>query len=55
MTVENFIRIVWTVFEKIKQIRKIVDFGLFLAVFGLVLPMFFTFQSYNFDAFVHVE
>ena len=46
MTVENFVRIVWTVFEKIKKSRK-------MAVFGLILAMFLTFQSYDFDAFEH--
>ena len=25
----------------------------FLAIFGLILAMFLTFQSYDFDAFVH--
>ena len=46
MTVENFVRIVWTVFEKIEKSRKMADFG-------LILAMFLTFQSYDFDAFAH--
>ena len=46
MTVENFVRIVWTVFAKIEKSRK-------MAVFGLGLAMFFTFQSYDFDSFAH--
>ena len=53
MTVENFVRIVWTVFEKFKKSRKMAVFGLFLAIFGQILIMFLTFQSYDFDAFVH--
>ena len=31
MTVENFVRIVWTVFEKIEKSRKMAVFGLILA------------------------
>ena len=50
MTVENFVRIVWRVFEKIKKVEK----GCFLAIFGLILTMFLTSQSYDFDAFAHV-
>ena len=46
MTVENFVRIVWTVFAKIEKSPK-------MAVFGLFLAMFLTFQSYDFDAFKH--
>ena len=46
MTVENFLRIVLTVFENIEKSRKI-------AVFGLFLAMYLTFQSYNCDAFDH--
>ena len=53
MTVENFVRIVWTVFEKIEKSRKMAVFGLILAIFGLILAMFLTFQSYDFEAFVH--
>ena len=53
MTVENFVRIVWTVFEKIEKSRKMAFFGLILAIFGLILAMFLTFQSYDFDAFAH--
>ena len=46
MTVENFLRIAWTVFEKIAKSRR-------MAVFGLILAMFLTFQSNDFDAFEH--
>ena len=28
-------------------------FGLILAIFGLILAMFLTFQSYDFDTFAH--
>ena len=51
MTVENFVRIVWTVFEKIKKVEK----WLFLAIFGLILAMFLTSQSYDFDVIAHAE
>ena len=47
MTVENFVRIVWTVFEKIEKKSKN---GCFLAIFGLILSMFLTSQPYDFDA-----
>ena len=50
MTVENFVRIVWTGFEKIK---KKLNNDCFLAIFELILAMFFIFQSYDFDAFEH--
>ena len=40
-------------FEKIEKSRKMAVFGLILAIFGLILTMFFTFQSYDFDAFEH--
>ena len=50
MTLENFVRIVWTVFEKIEKKMKN---DCFLAIFGLFLVMFLTFQSYDFDAFEH--
>ena len=53
MTVENFVRIVWTVFEEIEKSRKIAVFGLILAILGLTLAMFLTFQPYDFDAFAH--
>ena len=49
MTVEVFVRIVWTVFAKIRKVEK----WLFLAIFGLIFAMFLTFQSYDFDAFEH--
>ena len=47
MTVENFVRIVRTVFEKIGNKSKN-DFS--LAIFGLILAMFLTSQPYDFDA-----
>ena len=53
MTLENFVRSVWTVFEKFEKSRKMAVLGLFLAIFGLILAMFLTFQSYEFDAFEH--
>ena len=46
MTVENFVRIVWTVFEKIEKSRK-------MAVFWPLLAMFLTSRPYDFDAFAH--
>ena len=49
MTVENFVRIVWTVFAKIEKSRKM---G-FLATFGLILAMFLTSQPYEFDKIAH--
>ena len=48
MTVEIFVRIVWTVFEKIE---KKSENGCFLVIIGLILAMFLTFESYDFDAF----
>ena len=61
MTVENFVRIVWRVFEKIEK-RKMAVFGLILAIFGiilaifrLILAMFLTFQPYDCDAFEHAR
>ena len=51
MTVEKFVQIVWTVFEKIeKKSQK----WLFLAIFGLILAMFLTSQPYDFDAIAHI-
>ena len=50
MTVENFVRIVWKVFEKIEKKSKN---GCFLAIFGLILAMFLTSRPYDFDAFAH--
>ena len=45
MTVENFVRIVWTVSENHKKS--------FLVIFGLILAMFLTSQSYDFDALAY--
>ena len=50
MTVENFVRIVWTVFEKIEKKMKN---DCFLAIFGLILAMFLTSQQYKFDEITH--
>ena len=47
MTVENFVRIVWTVVEKIEK-------WLFFGHFGLILAMFLTSQPYDFDAIAHI-
>ena len=47
MTVENFVRIVWTVFEKIEK-------KTFLAIFGLILAMFPHPQPYGFDVIAHI-
>ena len=49
MTVENFVRIVSTVFEKIEKSKN----GCFSAIFGLILAIFLTTQSYDFDAIAH--
>ena len=49
MIEEVFVQIVWTVFAKIKKSKN----GCFLAIFGLILAVFFTFQSYDLDAFEH--
>ena len=46
MTVENFVRIVWTVFEKIEKKTKT---GRFLVIFGLILLPFLNLSN-NFDA-----
>ena len=50
MTVENFVRIVWTlfVFEKIEKSPKMSVFGHFRANFGFLTP-----RPYNFDAIAH--
>ena len=50
MTVEQFARLIWTVFEKIKKNGKMT----FLAIFGLILAMFLTSQQYDFDAIAHI-
>ena len=44
MTVEIFVRIVWTVFAKIKN-RKMAVFGLILIIFGLILVICFSHSS----------
>ena len=51
MTVQNFIRIVKTVFEKIEKKSKN---ECFFAIFGLILAMFLTSQPYDFDAIEHI-
>ena len=50
MTVENFVRIVWTVFEKIEKKSKN---DCFLAIFGLIFAMFITSQPYEFNEIAH--
>ena len=50
MTEEKFVGIVWTIFEKIEKSRKLA----FLAIFGLILAIFLTFQPYDFDAIAQV-
>ena len=51
MTVENFVRSVWTVSEKIEKKSKN---DCFLAISGLILAMFLTSQPYDFDAIAHI-
>ena len=51
MTVENFVRIVLTVVEKVEKKSKN---DCFLAIFGLILAMFLTSQPYNFNAIAHL-
>ena len=51
MTAQNFIRIVWTVFEKIEKKSKN---ECFLVIFGLILAMFLTSQPYDFDAIAYI-
>ena len=50
MTVENFVRTVYTVFEKAEKSPKL---AVFSVIFGLILAMFLRFQSYDFDAIAH--
>ena len=47
MTVEIFVRIVWTVFAKIKKVEK----WLFFGHFWVILALFVTSQQYEFDEF----
>ena len=49
MTVQSFVRIAWTVFEKIEKVEN----GCFLAILGRNLAMFLRSQSYNFDIIAH--
>ena len=51
MTVENFVRIVWTVFEKIE---KKIKYDCFSVIFGLILTMFLTSQPYDIDAIARI-
>ena len=46
MTVDMFVRIVWTVFEKIEKWR-------FFGYFWLFLAMFLTSQPYEFNEIAH--
>ena len=47
--VKNFLRIVWTVFEKTENSSK----WLFLVFFWLISATFLRYQSYDFDAIAH--
>ena len=49
MTVEMFVRIVWTVYVKIKNTKNVC----FLAIFGLILAKFLTSQPYEFNEIAH--
>ena len=49
MTVEIFVRTVWTVFAKSKKVKN----GCFLAIFGLILALFLKSQPYEFDEITH--
>ena len=51
MTVQNSVRIVWKVFEKIEKSLKMT---VFLAIFGLNLALFLTSQAYDLDAIAHI-
>ena len=51
MTVQNFIRIVWTVFEKKEKNRKLSGF---LAIFGLILAVSHI-PAYDFDAIENIR
>ena len=53
MTVENFVRIFRTVFEKVEKSRKMAVFGRILAILWQILALFLTFQSNDFDVFAH--
>ena len=48
MTVENIVRIVWTVLRQLKKVEKWLFFGHFWT-----LAMFLTPQLYDFDAIAH--
>ena len=50
MTVENFVRMVWTVFAKIKKVKNWLFFGHFRVNFGYV---FLTSQPYEFNKIAH--
>ena len=49
MTVEIFVRNVWTTFVNIKKVEN----GCFLAIFGVFLAMFLTSQPYEFNEIAH--
>ena len=51
VTAENFVRIVRRVFGKIAESRKM---KVFLAYFGLILAMFLTFRSEDFEAIAQI-
>ena len=50
MTAETLVRIV---VEFLRKSKKKTKNGIFLAIFGLILAIFLTSQSYDFDAFAH--
>ena len=50
MTVEKFVLIVGTVFERIEKSPKLA----FLVIFGRILAMFLRSQSYDFDTIAHI-
>ena len=52
MTVGIFVRIVWTISEKIEKKSKN---GCFLVNFGLTLAMLLASPSYDFDAIARTE
>ena len=47
----SFVRIVWTVFDKIGKISKLP----FLVIFGLILDIFHQSHSYDFGTIAHTE
>ena len=52
MIVKNFVRIAWTVIEKMEKSRKM---AVVSVIIGLILAMFLRSQSFHFDAIAHTE